>query len=415
MSRRISILGRSFDISAETRDHFLVTVWLLVTVKQFRFDELILYPLALYFFWAFMRDFRQIFEILARSYVLWFFPIWWFLSLAWGEHPGQTLKSGLQLVLTLMICYGAVLRLRPRQIMVSVWIAAGYFGLLSFIVDPLGSSAKGVFKSKNSLGGAMVLFWVAGLCMALDPGLTRKIRIAAAASLPLAFWMIQVSNSATATLLAMGSCTAVVFLRFRSLLSPIATVATVSLLVSFALIYGSYAALDVVEINPVKQVLRAFGKNTTLTGRTVLWEYATVEIRNRPLLGVGPGGFWTPEDPFSVARRIYDEFHKVYNATFGFHNSYYETAVHFGLIGLGLLVITTLWTFCRIFAFAIVQNEVWAIFFTCIALITIATSVTEVVLMSAFHLLFMLFIMGSLLTCKSASPSALGTTARPGK
>ena len=72
------------------------------------------------------------------------------------------------------------------------------------------------------------------------------------------------------------------------------------------------------EFDPVSQVLGAFGKDATLTGRTVLWNYATEEIARHPLLGVGHGGFWTPEDGLSVASRIYNEFHKVPYANFFF-------------------------------------------------------------------------------------------------
>ncbi|WP_226626417.1 family 16 glycosylhydrolase [Alloyangia pacifica] len=400
MSLHFTFLGRTYGISPETRDHVLVTLWVIVTFRQFDNDELILYPLALYFFWAFIRDFREIFVLIARSYVLWLFPIWWFLSLSWGIETEEILKTGLQLVLTLMICYGAVLRLSPRQLLLSVFIAAGLAGLMSFLSDPTGSTAKGVFRSKNALGTAMVLLWVSSLCMVLDPGFSRKWRLAALVGIPLSLYLILLAHSATASLFAIGTFATILFLRFRSVLAPRATLCLLFLTVGLGLLGGIYAAMTMIEIDPVGQVLHAFGKDTTLTGRTVLWQYATEEIRQHPLLGVGHGGFWKPDDAFSVARRIYDEFFKHYNSNFSFHNSYYEVAVHQGLIGLALISIATLWILARVLPVAFFASDMPAIFFSCIALINTAISFTEVALMVPFQLLFMLFVIGALLTLK---------------
>ena len=203
MTLSFSFLGWQFRITPELRDHILVTLWFLVTFKQFNNDELILYPLALYFLWAFIRDFRKLFDLVMRSLILWAFPFWWLLSMSWGVEPMQILKVGPALILTFIICYCAVLRLGPRQIMLSLLIAAGWFGILSLLADPAGGvAARGVFSSKNSLGTAMVMLWIVALCVALDEVSPRWIRLAAATAALLSLRLIQVSSSATAVLLA---------------------------------------------------------------------------------------------------------------------------------------------------------------------------------------------------------------------
>ncbi|WP_428929752.1 O-antigen ligase family protein [Marinibacterium sp. SX1] len=403
----LSFSGRHYRVSEELRDHVLVTLWLIVTFKQFRYDELILYPLALYFLYAFLRDFPRLFPIIARSLVLWLYPAWWLLSFSWGADTGHILKSGMQLVLTVMICYCSIIRLGPRQIMLSLLIAAGWFGILSFLASPSGGvAARGVFSSKNSLGTAMVILWIAALCIALDKGFARPIRLIAVAAGLLALRMIQVANSATAVLLALAALAIACTVRARSLFSGPALLAALFLLFGAITVLAAAISLYVPVFDPVTQVLGAFGKDATLTGRTVLWQYATDEIVRRPYLGIGPGGFWTPEDGLSTARRIYEEFHKKSYAHFSFHSSFYEIAVHLGLIGLGIVVVTALWCLFRIARAALMTAAMPAVFFLCITMITLARSFTEVGLMAPFAQLSMLMTMGALLTLKSASRPA---------
>jgi exopolysaccharide production protein ExoQ len=413
MTRAVSLLGHRLRITPELRDHALITLWIIVTFRQFPRDELILYPLALYFFWTFVRDFPRLFDLVARSAVLWAFPLWYLLSTTWSPDPGGALRTTLQLVLTFMICYCAVLRLGPRQLMLSVLIGAGWQGVLSFLADPSGISTRGVFASKNALGTAMVVLWVSALCVLLDRGFRTWIRLVGLAACLLALRMIQVAESATAVLLALAATVIVIALRGRGLI-PAAALAAMTALMCAAIAAGlAFVAVTMTEFDPVGRVLGYFGKDTTLTGRTVLWAYAAEVIAEHPLLGVGHGGFWTPYDGFSTARRIYNEFHKPPYANFSFHSSYYETAVHHGLIGLALLVAATLWCLWRIGLAALLVTGMPAIFFVCISLITLARSFTEVGLMSPFALLFMLFVMGALFTLKGPPAAPARPPARP--
>ena len=402
MIATVHLFGRRLQITPELRDHALVTLWILVTFKQFRYDELILYPLALYFLYAFIRDFDRIFDILRRSLFLWFYPTWFMLTLAWGTETGLILKTNLQLVLTLVICYCAILRLSSRQIMVSVLIAAGWFGFLSLVTDPGGGiAARGVFSSKNTLGAAMVMLFTAALCILVDRGAPRLARMVSFVALPVSVHLILLSDSMTAVMLALSSLAIVTILTCRSLLNGPALLSTGFLLVAILLLGAMFFAVAIPEADPVGYVLGAFGKDGTLTGRTVLWDYAREEIARHPWLGVGYGGFWTPEDPLSAARRIYDEFYKAYYAIFSFHSTYFEIAVHQGLIGAGLVILTAAWAVLQILPGALLGRSVGAIYFACVALLNLAHSLTEVVLMVPFKLDFMLFMMGALLAVKA--------------
>ncbi len=388
------------------RDHVLVTIWFITSFRQFPYDELILYPLALYFAWAFIRDFPRIFPVLMRSVILFAFPLWWFLSALWGEQTALILKSGLQLILTVLICYCIATRLTARDVIVSLLIAAGIFGVWSAIVGLTGSgiAARGVFASKNAMGAAMVILWLAALCIVSDPGSDRRIRWIAFAAACLAAWQISISNSATAMLLAAGIAVLVFFLGVvphTGILRRVGFYVAVLLVLGVGMIgLASYSAMQ--DVDPITTTLDAFGKDTTLTGRTVLWQYATTQIRQDPLLGVGTGGFWTPYDGLSQASRIYTEYHKGKSAHFSFHNSYYEIAVHQGLIGLGIVIVTTLWIMFRILLSFRGTDRLSVVFFMCVTGITLLRSITEVGLLSPFSLMSMLFIVGALFPLREA-------------
>ncbi len=388
------------------RDHVLVTLWFFVTFKQFRYDELILYPLALYFAWAFIRDFNRNFPLIARSAILFVFPAWWFLSVLWGEQTGLIMKSGLQLTLTIMICYCIATRLTARDIFVSLLITSSYYAVMSFLAPYMGTGtvARGVFSSKNAMGSAMVILWLSSLCIIVESDFPRKLRLLAVATALLAVYQIQKADSATAVLLALGVFGMVFFLAvvprsglFRCPWFYVASLASLSAIFAVTSWFFTSQTID-----PINAVLEAFGKDGTLTGRTVLWQYATRQIEETRLLGVGAGGYWTPYDKLSEASRIYEEFHKASYATFSFHNSYYEIAVHQGLIGLSFCILTVAWCVGTILLFQNPADRIATVFFLCICAVTLAKSMTESDLLTPFALMTMLFLTGGLISLKSA-------------
>lgn len=399
MLKWIPFVGTGID--AYQRDWLLLTLWFGVTLKQFRNDELILYPLALYFLWAFVRDFRVIFPVLIRGWILFAFPAWWLLSVLWGSEPTLIVKSGLQMILTFMIAFVAIVRLDERDIIASIFFASGYFALLNLqvVLEGVPGSARGVFKSKNAMGIASVIFLASSLCILVDSEWNKWLRRAAGIGLIVSVILVAASSSATAVLLSVGFASVLLltialrsleFMRSRGFL-----------FFSFALLAACVGALAITlansTIDPFTAVLDAFGKDRTLTGRTLLWSFAREQISEAPLLGVGYGGYWTPRDWTSPARRIYDIFHKVHGASFSFHNSYFEIAVHQGLIGLAIVVSAVLWlTFCTL-RFVFRYGGTPITFFFAILCIQLAQSMTESFLFAPFSLTTVVTSIGALL------------------
>jgi exopolysaccharide production protein ExoQ len=393
-------------------DHVLVTLWFTITFKQFRYDELLLYPLALYFAWAFVRDYRLIEPILRRSLILFAFPFWFLLTVVWANAPDTVVKSGLQLLLTIVICYCAVTRLTARQVILSMAIASLVFGVLSYDAA-IGGDPRGVFSSKNALGASMVMLWASSVCVLLEARFPLLIRAAAGAAALLALQLVFASNSATAVLLSAGI--ALIFAAGKVLLSDGSLFRCDRLGIIFlalGIVFGGLSMIIGEMEDPVMLVLDYFGKDTTLTGRTMLWQFAEEEIAKHPLLGVGAGGFWNYYESPTV-RRIYAELHMAPHASFSFHNSWYEIAVHQGLIGAAIAALTLLWSVRTLLAHALSAGGVPFLFFLSVVGVVVSRSMTEAALMAPFAQLTMLLWIGTLLAIKEREANRARIAPRP--
>lgn len=387
--------------------HFVVvTLWFAVTFTQFRFDELILYPLALFFGASFIKDFHLLQPLLRRGIVLFVFPVWCLLSVIWAVEPFIAFKSGAQLLLTVMICFYVAFHLTPKQVVLAVLIASSIFGVLSFVASfSQGVAARGVFQSKNVMGFAMLIMWIAALAVVFDSKYSLTLRASSALGAVLALHQITVAHSATATILMLLlgaiALTGLILLQGGTIFrADRISIVCLLLFVICALLSGVVATM---ELDPFGAILEAFGKNRTLTGRTRLWEIAEGEIATRPLLGAGQGGFWLPYDESATVRRIFAEYHKSRYATFSFHNSFYEIAVHQGLIGVGIALIPVVWATWQITKWVLVRGEMPALFFFGITVVTIARTYTESNLMNTFEQLTMLFWIGALFVIQKRS------------
>jgi exopolysaccharide production protein ExoQ len=114
----------------------------------------------------------------------------------------------------------------------------------------------------------------------------------------------------------------------------------------------TFANLDI-----VKPLLEAVGKDSTLTGRTVLWDFAQRAVAERPVLGFGYGGFWHETNTAVPYLR-----YVVGQQLWFFHNVYRETAVSFGYPGLLLFLATMAVAFHRALSKFFQEPSAFAIF-----------------------------------------------------
>ena len=394
--------GPTLRVSPQARDFLIFSIWSMVTFVQFRGDELLLYPLALYYAYSIWRDQHRIVPLLARAWVVLLFPTWCLISLLWAEAPGDAFKHALYLLLTLVICFQVAATLSARQIMQAICIAASGIALIHlFFAYGLGRGDLGIFPSKNTMGKNMVILWVVTFAVFLDPGTRWRYRLAALGMAGIAAWLAVVSNSATAVLLVLASTglliAGAVILRGGLLRASRLAILFLSLGMVMTVVS---AVLPFQKVEPVDAVLSYFGKDSTLTGRTVLWQYAEDQIRERPLLGVGAGGFWRyHESP--LVQRIHFEFHKSPWDVFNFHNSYYEIAVHQGLIGVVFMILALLWGIFMITRWTLTDGSMPAVYMFSHMMVVLARTMTEGDFLKPFVLFHMIFWIGAIMAVRT--------------
>lgn len=389
--------GPVLRISQQRRDFLIFTLWSVVTLIQFPGAELIRYPLALYYAISIWNNQRAIVPLLMRAWVVLLFPTWCLLSIMWAVVPIEALKHAVYVTLTMVVCVQVATSLTPRQIMHAICLAIGFVGLVNFLYAfGTGRLTLGIFTSKNAMGKNMVILWIVTFATFLDPGTSWPARLAALVMAGIAALMSVLSNSATAVLLVLASTlllgSGAVILRGGFLRASRLAILCMMIFIMLAL---ALAILPYQQVDPVEALLAQFGKDSTLTGRTLLWHYAEEQIRERPWLGVGAGGFWRyHESP--LVQRIHFEFYRGPWDIFNFHNSYYEIAVHQGLVGMALMIVGLIWGIIWITRWAFRTGSMPAIYAFTHMLVVLVRTATEADFLKPFVLFHMIFWIGAL-------------------
>ncbi len=383
-------------------DFAVITLWFIVTAAPFRYDELLLYPMALYFTFAFVRDRHATWPVFKRGFVLVFVPSWWLLSTLWSPEPALAAKSGLQVLLTIIICMFMASRLTMRQMMIILLIALIITALRSIPrsleVMARGYPALGIYAHKNSLGNDMSILVIISFSVFLSNLFGKSVKNIAVLGVILGLFLVFASESATAILVSIGMI-GIVFGAYICLGQgnslTIVGFALVAIILGFAsALIGAIVSIS--PVDPVDFVLNALGKDRGLTGRAELWTMAMREIEERPLLGTGAHGYWRYEDsPF--IRQLFIDYYKKAGHVFHFHNSWLELSVNLGIIGSGLAAISIAWAFYILIsrAFFVGGALNWALL--AIACAILARTMTEADFFVQFVRLHMLLWVGVLI------------------
>ncbi|WP_420348111.1 O-antigen ligase family protein [Pelagibius sp.] len=270
--------------------------------------------------------------------LLW--PVLAATSYFWSDTPNQTLRATIQLTMTVLIAAYLGGRFSLFDIcrgLFWVMLACALVSLLA-ILAKLGFAydhngiARGIFPHKNVLGGRMVLLLICSILL-FAIGWKRPLVLLAAT---LCLLLTGFSRSATSIVMMFGLCAiAPVLLTWRSP-GPLRLLAYL-----LAAMVGASAAWFVLSygIDPAGLALDALGKERTLTGRSVLWDFATGMIAQRPVLGLGYNAFWDGNDGSLSSYIQYVMQQNLKN----FHNSYLDITVQMGFVGLFLTLASGVW------------------------------------------------------------------------
>lgn len=290
-----------------------------------------------------IRAFPRIWKAALRNKLPLAVVVFALISVLWSQQADLTVRRAAALIATTLVglYFGTRFSIREQLKLLSIALAlAVVLSLLTVIFLPsvgvmdAGAYAgtwRGVFILKNALGRTMVLAAIVFLFMFYELRY-RVVRLCFACLMVLAVFLIWMSASDTA-LVALFLCLAA-FVAFRVLryrLTRVVPILSVVLLITSTVTMALYANSDV--------FFRLLGRDSTLTGRTVLWKFVAIEIAKRPLLGAGYSAFW---DKYGVGIRAnvgWDTPHS--------HNGILDLALDLGLVGVGFFLVAFVRAFLK--------------------------------------------------------------------
>lgn len=285
-----------------------------------------------------LADYRQALGNYLKYLWIFGFALFCFISAFWSPAFGISLRTAIQ-YLTHVIC--ALIAMRTigvltltRGAVLGTAIVLVYsilFGTYQYDAIDGSFSFVGAFSSKNQLGfyASLGLFFAASyLLIWRQKGLWL---IASAGVGLMSAYCLLASQSATSAITTAGVLALCAGYMPVAHLSPNHR----KLLVVGLVVIGVVAVIGALQIGAVDAVLGIFGKDSTLTGRTYLWQQGIEAVRERPVLGIGYQGYWVAG--FADAERLWDDFFITGRSGFHFHNTFIEVTVETGLIGLALL------------------------------------------------------------------------------
>jgi exopolysaccharide production protein ExoQ len=273
-------------------------------------------------------------------------------SVLWAFKPESSFIRFVQQVMVVAsVVVPALLADRRADMMRALFLCFAFASILNvfFVLggDPIiaqygpkrvNIGYPGYFLGKNYLGECAALALLLSVHEMLYPGVRRALGIIV---IGIAIFLIFASDSKTALGLAIvtpfvAGLTLIAAKKMR--LSP----AIILLCIPFC--YVLLTSASNFSMGSLSYML--YG-DSTLTGRTIIWDFASSEIAHRPLFGWGYQSFWLvgPDAPSVVDAPSWIK--DMPNA----HNGYYDTTLEMGYVGYSLLwifIIATLHAIGRV-------------------------------------------------------------------
>jgi len=182
---------------------------------------------------------------------------------------------------------------------------------------------QGYFEGKNYLGECAVVAFLLSLHEILQRGWRRALGVMVVV---IAILLVFLSDSKTAFGLALVSP---LIAWLTLLLRKVTRISLAIILLSIPLCFALLSSVSNFNFERISYML--YG-DSTLTGRTIIWDFANYEIGRSPLVGWGYRSFWlVPNSPSFEAPGWVK---MMPNA----HNGYVDTKLELGYVGLAFLV-----------------------------------------------------------------------------
>jgi exopolysaccharide production protein ExoQ len=273
---------------------------------------------AYLFWWGTYKpaEFKRVLPVAVASILL--------ISAAWSADPRTAVSQGVLYITTVLGAIG----------MAQLWDGDGLLDLTAkicafcavaslLVLPPAGDDFQGIFSHKNILGAVMALGVLAGL---------HAMRVRRGSQLRNVFI---IGVCATVAVMSKSTTSMLIVLVFL----VIDVLGRLYLRGGKPRIVGMWlgflcAGMVVFFMINGSTLFELLGKDPTLTGRTLFWPFVIDNIFDRPFLGWGYFGFWTPFNPIQmqISEAIKGDTWYVWiipNA----HNGLLEALLEIGFVG----------------------------------------------------------------------------------
>lgn len=279
-------------------------------------------------------------DILKRDSVSFLFCFFWVISIFWSEYPDDTRRALIVFVMQLFVGVVLVANCDTKEFFVRLYkISIAYFGVcFCFIVlfpdlaiEEVGyvGALRGILAGKNPFGHSLVFFMVFLVSSLIAIPEFRKKTISWIV-LSSYFVMLVLTQSATSLAAFVTSVASYFFI--KSLLVVSKKIGD-RVLIVFLFLASSIISVLFFQVI-VGFVSDLLGRDTSLTGRDQIWDFASYFIGDEYWFGYGFGGFWPR---LSLVPNALSEYGLWEIGQM--HNGFIEALIMGGVIGLALTVL----------------------------------------------------------------------------
>jgi exopolysaccharide production protein ExoQ len=272
------------------------------------------------------------------------------ISIIWSDVPRASLNAWIKVMVFPMMALIIITEKNPLESLKTVFKRTTYVLIpLSIVLikyyPAYGRSYSpftgvpfygGVTTYKNGLG---VLCMITGLFFAWDiinmfrdktARLSKTPLLINIALIGMIIWLLIMASSATAIASFIVGVGILIALELTIIKSNLKYLSVIIFVVLFlALLSFSFGIFE--------GLVSSLGRDTTLTGRTVIWE-RVLGMGSNPIIGTGYSSFWLGERGEFLLDLNWQRLTQA-------HNGYIEVYLNLGLIGLGLLVLMIIKTY----------------------------------------------------------------------
>ncbi|WKA30568.1 O-antigen ligase family protein [Bradyrhizobium roseum] len=324
---------------------------------------------------------RRVVAAITWNFVPWAMVVFGALSVLWSLEPMVSARAAPQIGITVLAAIMFAQGLPART-----FIAGLMYAQLSSIVASL--FIPGIFGAKNSLGLQLAMAMLSSVWVLLDrnqPKYARAIALAALLSAPYMLLSARSEGALLTGFMAVGGSIAVFLSRG---LQAQARVVLLWLGIVAALVTLGIAFLSIDHL--FDTFLSSIGKDSSLTGRTVLWSRAAGIISDYPWGGVGLQAFWVAGNPEAI--RFWEMFFIHGHAGFHFHDLWLEVGVQLGLIGIFIAAMTVIIVVFNVWRWALRDPGPESCYFVGFVTLILLRTIGEVELFNQFNLTSLIFI-----------------------